>query len=86
MLNIKDLLGPFTKLHSPEFLVKKAVQEALENVVNIHIDVKQITFQNSIIFIQTHPTIKHAYTLKKELVLDYIKKILPHSVSVRDIR
>lgn len=86
MLNIKNLLSPFTKLHSPEFLVQKAVQEAIQNIVNINIEKKHIVLQNSVVFIQSHPTIKHACSLKKENLLEYIKKTLPQTISVKDIR
>lgn len=74
MLPINQLLERFKNLTNTDKVKKQLVVDILkENKIPIHL--KQIRISNKVIFIKTNPIIKTEVLLRKENLLNEIKKI-----------
>lgn len=75
MLQINQLLARFKNLKNTDKVKKEAIAEVfIKN--NIPIKIEQLKVSNNTIFIKVQPIIKTEVLLKKEILLNQIKKII----------
>lgn len=74
MLPIGNLLSRFKNLTNSEKVKKQLIVEIFETY-KIPVKVSQISIQKNTIFIKTQPIIKTELFLKKEEIINEIKKI-----------
>lgn len=75
MLQIADLLARFKNLSNTEKAKKELVREVCRNIVGIDIPLDNISFSKNTIFIKTEPIIRTEIFLRKDSILNEIKKV-----------
>jgi len=82
---ISNFFEKFKKLIQNSGLQKQAVIEAIKTITNIEVESKKIRFGENSIYINIPPAIKFQIFLKKEKILNEIKKSTGKQ-SFRDIK
>ena len=72
--DIHSLLSRIKERIAPHLLLKKALQESLQNVLGVNVSEKDITIRGATAFISAHPTVKVELTLKQALLHAHIKE------------
>lgn len=82
-----DFLSKFKSLTPPDDAIKRAVAEAVHNVVGIPAKKKDVTLANGIAFIDCSSVAKSALRTRRSEILKELFEALPKArEEVRDIR
>ncbi len=84
MKNIGDFLSKFKIIRSPR-QNREEVVKLIKDVTGIEIGEEEIKITNRAVFIQSHPALKNAIFLKKEILINQIKEKLP-DIQVVDLK
>lgn len=85
MKKLSQYLKKFQNLTPPDIFLKKSFRKLIQKEINIKIDIKNIEYKNSTIFIRVNPLIKNEIFLKKDLLLKKLNT-KPGEVYIKDIR
>ena len=85
MKEIESFLEKFKKLLRYDREIKKTITEIIKNSVNIYIKESEIKIQNKVLYIKANPYIKNEIFIKKDLILERLKKSLKNKI-IKDIR
>jgi hypothetical protein len=74
MQGLAQFLDKFKSLGAERFVVRELVSGALKQVLNVDIPKEQIQFKEGVVTVTAHPAIKNAIIVKKERILDVVRK------------
>lgn len=75
MERLDSFLEKFKNLGAGQFLVREAFVVACKNILGCELSIKTIQFKNETILLGTlHPAIKTAIFVKKEKIIEAVKK------------
>ncbi len=84
---VGDFLSRFQNLTPPNDAVKRAVQEALREVVGVEVPRENISIQYGVVFLKTSSIVKNTIRLQRGKILETIFSALPKARdSIRDLR
>ena len=76
MIQIKDLLGKFSKILETGEGSKQLVLEVIREVTGILIETKDIKIKNGVIYLDIKPIYKNEIFLKKDQIFSKLKETL----------
>lgn len=82
---ITAYLNKFKKITPSDSFIKNNLINAIYIVLNIKIKKQEISVQNNIVILKTHPIIKKEIIMQKKIILDYLNKQINSVKKVRDI-
>jgi hypothetical protein len=85
MKGLHEMLQRFSGITPPEILIRKEGVSVIEKTLGTTVDPRSILYQQKTIFIQGSSVLKHVITLKKEELLEELRKKFP-SIPIHDIR
>jgi hypothetical protein len=74
MADIKDLLSKFNNILNKGFAEKDVIVRVFERVLDVKIDIEDVSFKNDTLFIKSDSYLKAEIKLNKERLLKEIKK------------
>lgn len=86
MLHLSECLGKFKNFGVKEAAVKKAAALAIENVLNMQIDIKDISIKSLTVKIKGKPVFKNELFLKKTLILEILNKEIEGITKIVDLK
>ncbi len=84
MKKLDGFLEIFKNLGSSQLVIRQNFIETVKKLLNYPIELKAVVYKNSIISIQTAPTVRSAIMMKKGRILEELEKLNPGKV--KDIR
>ncbi|MDR3519769.1 MAG: hypothetical protein P4L63_02700 [Candidatus Pacebacteria bacterium] len=85
MIEIKDLLGKFSKLLVSGEVKKGAIRDVLQKTIGIDIKSEDIKIKNNTIYLNIRPIYKNEIFLKQEKIFLALKESLGEKIP-KDIR
>ena len=85
MKGIESFLEKFKKLLKYDREIKKIIIEVVKNIIGVEVKEEDIKIQNKILYIKANPYIKNEIFIKKDLILERLKKSLKNKI-IKDIR
>ena len=84
--HLTDFFKRFKKITPPDEVVRKKVVEIIKEMFGVDISIKDVSVKNSIIFINTKPTIKSELFMRKDQFISQVKKEVGENIVLRDVR
>lgn len=85
MFNINKFLSRFTKITPPDSEVRRCTVDIIKKEIGVSIQEKDVSVQNTVVYIKTSPAIKSRVFIKKQNIILYIKEKLGDGVAT-DVR
>lgn len=82
---INEYLNKFKKIIPTESFIKNNTISIIYDVLNIRIKKSEISIQNNIILLKTHPIIKKEILIKKITILNFLNKKTNSAKKIKDI-
>jgi len=73
---IKDILRKYTLKTPRDKIIKDAFYEVIKETLNHEVPHKNISISRNVLYIKTHPTLKHEIHLNKQDILSRVNKKL----------
>jgi hypothetical protein len=82
MFNISSFFDKFKNVALKEFSIRERILVTIKDHTGVSIDIKDIEFTNKIIRIKASPAAKSHIFIKKQTILDELKKSMPDMIIV----
>ena len=83
---LTDFFKRFKHITPPDEVVRKIVVKTIKEMFGVDISIKDVSVKNSIIFINTKPTIKSELFIRKSQFISQIKKEVGENIILKDVR
>jgi hypothetical protein len=85
MKGLHEMLQRFSGITPPEILIRREGVPTIEKIIGTKMESRSVLYQQKTIFIQGPSVLKHVVSLKKEELLEELRKQFP-SIPIHDIR
>jgi len=83
---IKDILRKYTLATPRDKIIKEAFCEVIKETFNHKVSNKNISINRNVLYIKTHPTLKHEIHLNKQDIINRLnKKLSPEKDLIKNI-
>jgi len=84
---IKDLLEKYVHIKPKDKIIKEAYTEIIKEIFHHTISTKDVSVTRNILYVKTHPTLKHEIHLRKHEVICLLnKKLRQKDGFIKDVR
>jgi len=83
---IKDILRKYTLETPRDKIIKEAFCEIIKETFNHAISTKNISISRNVLYIKTHPTLKHEIHINKQDIINRLnKKLSPKKDFIKNV-